>query len=121
VSVRLPAEGRHGDPPEFPLLRPSKRELELWARAWKRPQAVAWEAMGCEDVVARYVRVLIAAEKRSATGSVLMEVRRFEDALGLSPVAMLRLRWTIDDGPAAPDPELRAGILDIRDRIEAVE
>jgi hypothetical protein len=78
--------------------------------------------MGCEDVVARYVRVLTAAERRSATGTVLMEVRRFEDALGLSPVAMLRLRWTIDDGPAEAAAEGKsAGVLDIRERLKAVE
>jgi hypothetical protein len=78
--------------------------------------------MGCEDVVARYVRVLTAAERPNATGSILTEVRRFEDSLGLSPIAMLRLRWTIEDGPVAGGAESEStGVLDIRERLQAVE
>src|SRR5690606_40841462 len=42
--VILPADGRPGDPPEWPLLWQTQREYDLWKREWSRPQAVMWEA-----------------------------------------------------------------------------
>ena len=63
--VTLPAEGRSGAAPKWPLAGKSKREAELWAQEWKRPQAVIWEANGQEIEVALYVRSLIAAESSS--------------------------------------------------------
>ena len=41
--VILPADGRPGDPPEWPLLWQTQREYDLWKREWSRPQAVMWE------------------------------------------------------------------------------
>src|SRR4051794_29074197 len=93
--TQLPAEGRQGDPPAWPLPKPIKRERELWARVWSTPQAVVWERLGWADVVARYVRQLVVAEQRDAPITALGEVRQLEDRLGLSPMAMLRLRWEI--------------------------
>ena len=46
--VTLPAEGRQGDAPEWPLVGQSDREAELWAAEWRRPQAVQWELTGAE-------------------------------------------------------------------------
>lgn len=45
--------------------------------------------------VARYCRVLVDAEKRLAMPALLNECRQLEDRLGLSPMAMLRLRWSV--------------------------
>lgn len=120
-AQRLPASGREGEPPPWPLPAPSgsaqaQRELEQWARLWRTPQAVAWELIGCVDVVARYARLLVEAERVSAKAAILGEVRQLEDRLGLTPVAMARLRWTIaDQGPA----EVIA-ITSLRDRMDAV-
>ena len=92
----LPASGREGDPPEFPLSRPSVAVLALWLDLWRSPQAVAWEQFGWTRVVARYAKLLVAAERTNATAALLAEVRQLEDRLGLSPMAMRRLQWEIE-------------------------
>jgi hypothetical protein len=88
----LPAH-REGPPPRWPLGRPSKIESETWAELWTLPQAAAWERSQSTRVVARYCQLLLKAE----FGNVLLmpEVRMLEDRLGLSPMAMLRLRWEV--------------------------
>ena len=108
----LPRTGRKGDPPPWPLPgRPTKAVVEVWADLWRLPQAVAWEEAALERVVARYVRTLVRAETPKATAAVLAEARQLEDRLGLSSMALLRLRWTIGDvvaPAAAADAEAEA-------------
>lgn len=94
---RLPASGRRGDPPAWPLGRPTKAERELWLELWRSPQAVAWESLGWARSVARYVRTVLVAEARGAPATTLAEARQFEDRLGLNPLAMRRLMWEIVD------------------------
>lgn len=94
--LRLPAEGRDGSPPQWPLPeRMSAAEDEAWAELWATPQAVAWERLGWVRAVARYCRVMIEAERRNAPAKALMEARQFEDRLGLTPKAMRMLLWEI--------------------------
>jgi hypothetical protein len=106
AMTRLPAEGRTGDPPPFPLPllrgpggRPLKtanaREGELWAQLWATPQAVAWERRRWTHEVAMYVRWTAAAELGSLDAG--KEARQLADRLGLTDLAMLRLRWEIAD------------------------
>lgn len=102
--VALPPEGREGDTPDWPLPKPTAPERKVWAELWATPQAVAWERLGWTRAVARYVRVLVTAEKPEASAAVLSEVRQMEDRLGLTPMAMLRLRWAVavdEDEPGA--------------------
>jgi hypothetical protein len=100
-AQRLPASGRVGDPMPWPLpvsigaTQQHARELEVWTRLWATPQAVAWERLGWTDVVARYARLIVQAEVYGAKPAFLAEVRQLEDRLGLNPLAMARLRWTI--------------------------
>jgi hypothetical protein len=115
----LPAEGRQGESPVWPLPRPRKRELELWGRLWATPQAVAWERQGIDLVIARFARLLAAAERRAATAAILGEVRQLEDRLGLTVMSMMRLRWQITD--AAWEREEPPDVLDIRDRLRATD
>jgi hypothetical protein len=61
--TNLPAEGRKGEPPEWPLDEQTPAEAGLWADLWTTPQAVAWEHHGWTRVVARYVRCALAAEE----------------------------------------------------------
>ena len=95
----LPAAGRQGEPPDWPLERPTKRELAQWAKEWAKPQAVMWEHQ--EDEVAVYVRTLIRSESRDADVRLLPIVIRQQEALGLSQPGLLRRRWKIED-VAAP-------------------
>lgn len=104
---RLPSAGRRGDPPPFELARPSRAELELWRSLWATPQAAAWEELGWNRSVARYTRLVVQAEKPRASTRLLAEVRQMEDRLGLNPMAIRRLAWTIVD--EAPQEENAGG------------
>lgn len=99
----LPVAGRVGDPPPWPLSRVTHREGTLWAREWRRPQAVVWERNGMELEVALYVRSFAAAEKPKATVAARTLVRQQQEALGLSIPGLARNRWRIvDEQPVAP-------------------
>ncbi|MGW5582866.1 phage terminase small subunit [Streptomyces sp. NPDC003857] len=105
AMTQLPAEGRQGDPPRYPLPpivvkdddggseMAREREADLWESLWATPQAVMWERTHAELTVARFVRFSVLAE----TGNVkaATEARQLEDRLGLNPQAMLRLRWEV--------------------------
>jgi hypothetical protein len=75
-------------------LREQKRlEATLWADLWRLPQAVQWERLGWTRDVAQYVRHKVMAELGDMDGA--KEARQWSDRLGLSPMAMLRLRWEV--------------------------
>jgi hypothetical protein len=93
--TRLPAEGRHGPTPEWPLSEASAEELEIWTALWQTPQSAAWPP-GWTRTQARLARMLAEAEERGSRASLLSEVRQLEAALGLSPVSMARLHWQIE-------------------------
>lgn len=94
--MRLPRSGRQGRPPEWPLPTITGDRLDLWRELWGTPQAVAWEKLGWTRVVARYVEAVLTAEANMNV-PLLAESRQLEDRLGLSPMAMLRLRWEMSD------------------------
>jgi hypothetical protein len=119
TATRLPAEGREGEPPAWPLDRANAAERNLWSELWSTPQAVAWEALGWDRVVARYCRMLVLAEKRDASAALLTECRQLEDRLGLNPMSMLRLRWEIVDDELAEKREPSSESL--RQRLKPVE
>jgi hypothetical protein len=120
AQVRLPAAGRKGRPPTWPLeAEPKDAERALWSRLWHTPQAVAWDRFEWSRVVARYVRVVLEAESE-LDSKLLAEARQLEDRLGLNPMAMLRLRWEVDADevaaqrqarPAGQDGDRRARVL----------
>jgi hypothetical protein len=68
-------------------------ESELWGELWATPQAVAWERLGWTREVAQYVRWKVKAELGDLDAS--KEARQLADRLGLTPLAMLRLRWEV--------------------------
>lgn len=96
--TKLPAEGRAGDLPNWPLAgKQTAAEREAWAELWTTPQAVAWERLGvgCVREVARYCRLRTAAEKPNATAAQQAQVTALADRLGLTPKAMRLLLWEI--------------------------
>lgn len=102
AMTQLPAEGYKGEIPEFPLQHATVAELERWNTLWRLPQAAAWARMNIVLTVARYVRTCLIVENDTFTGKTTVagvnlhsEVRQQEDRLGLSPLAMLRLRWEV--------------------------
>ncbi|MGI5161403.1 hypothetical protein [Microbispora sp. CA-102843] len=91
----LPAEGRKGDPPDWPLIDLQPREWDLWRDLWSRPQAVMWEQLDQRYEVAMFVRKLAEAELPKASVELQKVVRQYLDSLGLSVQGMLRNRWRI--------------------------
>lgn len=80
-----------------------KRELEVWATEWKRPQAQEWERNGQELEVAIFVRTLIDAELPSARAATRTLVRQQMEALGISLPGLQRNRWRIAEMPKTED------------------
>jgi hypothetical protein len=114
--LTLPAEGRKGDTPPWPLELQMDSELALWKDLWATPQATAWERLGFTRVVARYCRFVLMAE--NGNKDAMAEARQLEDRLGLTPKAMRLLLWTIaTDEVAVKRQETSAGA---RGRIKAV-
>lgn len=116
VAMRLPAAGREGEPPEWPIgFGHGVLADKIWAELWSTPQAVAWERLGWTRVVARYVDCLVSAERDlddisdpkvyaamlAAQAKLLPELRQLEDRLGLNPLALLRLQWVVDGDQVA--------------------
>lgn len=101
AMTRLPAGGREGDTPEWPFGDVRRDELELWEDLWRTPQSVQWEQLRWHREVAMYARMMSMAQ----TGDInaAKEARQLSDRLGLSPLALLRLRWEI-----APADEVAA-------------
>lgn len=120
--MKLPAEGRQGPTPPWPLPgKPTAAERDAWSDMWKTPQAVAWEELGWTRSVARYCRVLVEAERRGAPTMIRAECRQMEDRLGLSPKSMRMLLWEVvatDD--TGKKEQQAAKVEDIRSRIKAV-
>lgn len=81
-------------------------EAELWRDLWATPQAVAWERLGWTREVAQYVRWKVKAELGDLDAS--KESRQLADRLGLTPLAMLRLRWEVDADEVAEQRQERA-------------
>lgn len=124
TPTRLPAAGRSGPPPVWPLPKHPETsaraaEREFWNRVWSKPQALMWDQQQCYDVVARYVRLSVEVNRGFAGPPLLAEVRQLEDRLGLSPQSMLRLRWIIEADEVVERTDSK--VLDIRDRLKAVE
>ena len=101
--IRLPASGRKGESPEWPLTRATGRERTLWEREWRRPQAIMWEANGQELEVALYVRAVRIAENPKAKAGDRNLVKQLFEHLGLSQPGLARNRWVIVDDAAAAD------------------
>jgi len=124
--VVLPAEGRQGDPPPWPLVGHSEREAELWALMWSKPQAVMWERNGQQIEVALYVRNLTIVERPGSPVNLGTLLRQQADALGLTVPGMRANRWRISSGQtaAARDemaPRATATRASARDRFRVID
>jgi hypothetical protein len=95
-----------------------QRRLEdtLWLDLWRLPQACEWERLGWLRDVAQYVRHKVMAELGDLDAA--KEARQWSDRLGLSPMAMLRLRWQVVVDEVAEKREQKSS--GARGRIKAV-
>lgn len=98
VLTALPAEGYTGPIPQFPLLAPDERELEVWERLWRTPQACAWslpsEAWRVPDV-AMYVRTFVRCEDPQVSPSVMAQLHRYADRIGMSTAGLAEMGWKV--------------------------
>jgi hypothetical protein len=78
---------------QYVIEHQAEAEAELWAEVWATPQAVQWERLRWTRTVAQYVRWQVIGEAGDLKAS--QEARHLNDRLGLNPVAMQRLRWTV--------------------------
>lgn len=118
--VLLPAEGRKGRAPTWPLSTPTTREDALWRQEWKRPQAIEWERQHQQLEVALYVRAVAEAEKAEASVAARNLVKQLMEALGISQPGLLRNRWKIvraSEAPASTGPRVTSA----RERFKVVD
>ena len=94
----LPAGGYDGEAPEFPLPNASERELTVWAQAWTSPQACAW-SMPSEswrsETVALWVRTKVRCEDPEAPASLLGQLHRFADQIGMTTAGLAEMGWKV--------------------------
>lgn len=100
----LPLEGRKGDPPALPKWREwTDRTLEWWAELWSTPQATMWDPSGRSlhtMALLHHELMLDEAAEHKRAASISAEIRQHEDRHGLTPKAMLQLRWRVSSSPA---------------------
>lgn len=117
----LPAGGYEGKVPEFPLPRIVRwnefyedgkkrretddgategfreRELEVWAEAWRTPQACAWSLESWRwPTVAEFCRLKTIVEMEpDANAALVAQLHRFRDQIGLTPAGLKENGWAI--------------------------
>jgi len=111
----LPAQGYDGPVPDFPLPGATDREVEVWEQAWRTPQACAW-SMPSEawrsSTVALWVRTKVRCEAPDAGASLLGQLHRFADQIGMTTAGLAEMGWKVavdevadrreESAPAAP-------------------
>jgi hypothetical protein len=78
---------------EARLLEQRKIEALVWRELWKTPAAAQWEKLGWTRELALYVRWQVLGELGDLDAA--KEARQWSDRLGLTPLAMLRMRWDV--------------------------
>ncbi|GAA1436350.1 hypothetical protein GCM10009616_35880 [Microlunatus lacustris] len=101
----LPSEGYQDDSPKFPLRgrgddetrKFARREQQVWAEAWKTPQACAWSMEPWRwPVVAEYCRLKAAVEfDPTASAALVAQLHRYRDQIGLTPAGLRENGWAI--------------------------
>lgn len=94
----LPASGYAGVIPDFPLADASEREIAVWRQLWRTPQACAWSTASEAwrvPTVGLYVRLRVRCEDKEAGASLLAQLHRFADQIGLTPAGLAENGWTI--------------------------
>lgn len=117
----LPSEGFDGDVPEFPLPRMLRRrwefeekrryqvldeestdayrdrELAVWADLWRTPQACVWSMESWRwSTVAEFCRLKTIVEgEPDAVASLVAQLHRYRDQVGLSPAGLRENGWAI--------------------------
>lgn len=118
-SLRLPLDGRPGDPPDWPSSQaaPSARMKRAWTELWRLPQAVAWERLRMFEQVAVYVRCMVAAEAPHASAADRRLAAQLMPPLGLTHDGLAKNGWAIEEEQEAAPATAPATVISIRDRL----
>lgn len=149
--MALPNEGFSGPVPEFPLQpivlfdeyfegdgRDRKkvkdrdegatesfreREAEIWAEAWRSPQAAAWSLESWRwPVIAEYCRLKAVVEFDPGKSAALVgQMHRYRDQIGLTPAGLKENGWAIAPvavGPVVSSAPVEGG--EVKRRLRAV-
>ena len=106
VFVSLPAYGFLGKAPAFPFAEDSdvdrKLELKLWRELWKSPQACGWIDQPWRwHTLAEYCRISTVI-RVNPVASLVAQLHRYRDQLGLTPSGLRDNLWTIDYSRSVP-------------------
>lgn len=127
----LPSEGFKGAVPGFPLepimlfieyfvdkvkvterdesqtLSFREREAQVWAEAWRTPQACAWSMESWRwPVVGEYCRLKTVIELDPSKSAALVgQLHRYRDQLGLTPAGLKDNGWAIASDEVASKRE----------------
>lgn len=94
----LPSAGYRGRVPKWPLPLENARELEVWKQAWRTPQACAWSLPSEKwriRTVAMWVRLTVRCEERDAPASLLGQLHRFADQIGMTTAGLAEMGWQV--------------------------
>lgn len=121
--VTLPAEGRPGDPPPWPLNdTPTELEWEVWGQFWRKPQAIIWERDQIFEPVAMFVRQYIEGMERKASAENRKTVRMMFADLYLTSDSLARahMRIAADEVEAKRAEKEAPKRKSARDRLQVV-
>lgn len=88
---------------ELQIAEQAAAEQQLWAELWKTPQASLWETNGWTREVALFVRHQLIAEQNPTDYKAATAALARSDRLGLTPLAMSKLKWQIEQADEAED------------------
>lgn len=73
------------------------READVWAEAWRTPQACAWSEQSWRwPVIAEYCRLKVVVElDPSASAALVGQLHRYRDQIGLTPAGLTQNGWAI--------------------------
>ena len=118
---QLPAEGYDGEMPEFGLPGATERELAVWEKLWRTPQAAAWAREPWRhSTVENYARWTVRSEDPEASAAIMAQVHRLGDQLGLTPAGLRENGWSIVRDEVTPKRSERAAPATPTRRLRAV-
>jgi hypothetical protein len=124
--IELPRE-RTGPTPEWPLTDATPRELVLWERWWRKPEALLWEADGSFDYAALTCRMFAEAEVTKASAENRKTVRLMMADLWMTAESKERARIRValdavaEQRDAKPVAKAPAKTPRARDRMKVVK
>ncbi len=106
-AIRTLPKTRSGVAPAWPLTKATAREMVVWRRLWKRPQAILWDEQGAADEVAMYVRTFCEAEEIGVTAARRTLLLQQQNALLITNTALISAGYRISVNPT-PSPTVAA-------------